>query len=124
MGHRNNPVLVPGDGIEPPTRAFSERRSTTELPRLNRGLNVGWWRWEGSNFRPWDYDSPALPLSYTADSDRGEQTRMPLPPQAGRGIRVVVKMRFKSMRGILIGSLGPVKSFFHEKFFRLPSPNR
>lgn len=35
----DNPNLVPGEGVEPPTHAFRKRRSDTELPR-RRAVNV------------------------------------------------------------------------------------
>src|SRR5213593_2598323 len=44
----------------------------------------GWWRWEELNLRHGAYETPALPLSYTADPRKVDQLQDEILPQTPR----------------------------------------
>lgn len=54
--------MVDTEGIEPPTLSLSEIRSN----QLSYVSLKFWWQWQDSNLLRKDFQSSALPLSYTA----------------------------------------------------------
>src|SRR5215470_4655548 len=59
-------------------------RPTCAGPGCRRIGSLRWWRWEELNLRHGAYETPALPLSYTADSEerRGVTARDSTAPGA------------------------------------------
>src|SRR5687767_6491265 len=49
------------------TTRMPERATLTRAKCSRRGKRKRWWRWEELNLRHGAYETPALPLSYTAE---------------------------------------------------------
>src|SRR5437660_10470861 len=52
----------------------------TQVPALAQAAR-GWWRWEELNLRHGAYETPALPLSYTADPRKFDQLQDEILPR-------------------------------------------
>jgi hypothetical protein len=58
--------------------------NTSEIDRpneLNTLTSKSWWRWEELNLRHGAYETPALPLSYTADSRELDEVQSEILPR-------------------------------------------